>query len=72
MVKADMLYQLDIRLQEITEKIGTPFGGLSVSFLRTGSGKGPNLLKRFIYYLSHTDFLTSVTPFICLFSTFGV
>ena len=30
MVKADMLYQLDLRLQEITEKVGTPFGGLSI------------------------------------------
>ena len=30
MVKADMLYQLDLRLQEITERIGTPFGGLAV------------------------------------------
>ena len=30
MVKSDMLYQLDLRLQEITEKVGTPFGGLSV------------------------------------------
>ena len=30
MVKADMLYQLDLRLQEIKEKIGTPFGGVSL------------------------------------------
>ena len=30
MVKADMLYQLDLRLQEIKEKVGSPFGGLSV------------------------------------------
>ena len=30
MVKADMLYQLDLRLQEITEKVGLPFGGLSI------------------------------------------
>ena len=30
MVKLDLLYQLDLRLQEITEKIGTPFGGLAV------------------------------------------
>ena len=30
MVKSDMLYQLDLRLQEITEKIGVPFGGLSI------------------------------------------
>ena len=28
MVKADMLMQLDLRLQEITEKIGVPFGEL--------------------------------------------
>jgi hypothetical protein len=27
MVKSDMLYQLDLRLQEITEKVGVPFGG---------------------------------------------
>ena len=30
MVKSDMLYQLDLRLQEITEKVGIPFGGLSI------------------------------------------
>ena len=30
MVKADMLYQLDLRLQEIIEKVRTPFGGLSI------------------------------------------
>ena len=30
MVKADMLYQLDLRLQEIKEKIGIPFGGISI------------------------------------------
>ena len=30
MVKSDMLYQLDLRLQEITEKAGVPFGGLAV------------------------------------------
>ena len=30
MVKADMLYQLDLRLQEIKERIGIPFGGVSI------------------------------------------
>ena len=30
MVKVDLLYQLDLRLQEITEKVGLPFGGLAV------------------------------------------
>ena len=30
MVKADMLYQLDLRLQEITQKIGVPFGGVGI------------------------------------------
>ena len=30
MVKADMLYQLDLRLQEIKEKIGVAFGGVSI------------------------------------------
>ena len=30
MVKADMLYQLDLRLQEIMERVGVPFGGVSV------------------------------------------
>ena len=33
MVKSDLLYQLDLRLQEITEKIGIPFGGLAVIVL---------------------------------------
>ena len=30
MVKADMLYQLDLRLQEITERVGVPFGGTAI------------------------------------------
>ena len=30
MVKVDMLYMLDLRLQEITQKIGKPFGGISI------------------------------------------
>ena len=30
MVKADMLYQLDLRLQEIKEKVGITFGGVAV------------------------------------------
>ena len=30
MVKSDMLYMLDLRLQEITEKIGVPFGGIAI------------------------------------------
>ena len=30
MVKVDMLYQLDLRLQEIKERIGVPFGGISI------------------------------------------
>ena len=30
MVKADMIYQLDLRLQEIKERIGVPFGGISI------------------------------------------
>ena len=30
MVKADMIMQLDLRLQEITEKLGVPFGGVGI------------------------------------------
>ena len=30
MVKVDMLYQLDLRLQELKDKIGTPFGGVGI------------------------------------------
>ena len=30
MVKSDMLYQLDLRLQEVKEKVGSPFGGVSL------------------------------------------
>ena len=30
MVKADMLYQLDLRLQEVMERVGVPFGGVSI------------------------------------------
>merc|ERR1712102_198515 len=34
MVKADMLYMLDLRLQELKEKVGTPFGGVGIIVLR--------------------------------------
>ena len=30
MVKADMLYMLDLRLQEITQKMNVPFGGVAI------------------------------------------
>ena len=30
MVKADMLYQLDLKLQELKEQVGRPFGGVSI------------------------------------------
>ena len=30
MVKADMLYQLDLKLQELKEKVGIPFGGVAI------------------------------------------
>ena len=30
MLKADMLYQLDLKLQEIKERVGVPFGGVSI------------------------------------------
>ena len=30
MVKSDMLYMLDLRLQEIMEKVGIPFGGVAI------------------------------------------
>ena len=30
MVKADMLQQLDLKLQEIKERVGVPFGGVSI------------------------------------------
>merc|ERR1711942_450347 len=30
MVKSDMLYQLDLKLQELKEKVGVPFGGVSI------------------------------------------
>ena len=29
MVKSDMIYQLDLRLQEIKERLGVPFGGVA-------------------------------------------
>ena len=32
MVKADMLYQLDLKLQEIKERVGVPFGGVSIFY----------------------------------------
>ena len=30
MVKADMLYQLDLKLQELKERVGVPFGGVAI------------------------------------------
>ena len=30
MVKSDMLYQLDLKLQELKEKVGIPFGGVAI------------------------------------------
>ena len=30
MVKSDILYQFDLRMQEITEKIGVLFGGIAM------------------------------------------
>ena len=33
MVKADMLYQLDLKLQELKERVGIPFGGVSILLL---------------------------------------
>ena len=30
MMKSDMLYQLDLRLQEITGRVGIPFGGIAI------------------------------------------
>ena len=30
MVKSDMLYQLDLRLQEITGRMGVPFGSIAI------------------------------------------
>ena len=30
MVKSDMIYQLDLKLQELKERIGVPFGGVSI------------------------------------------
>ena len=30
MVKSDMLYQLDLKLQELKERVGVPFGGVAV------------------------------------------
>ena len=30
MVKADMLYQLDLKLQEIKDKVDVPFGGAAI------------------------------------------
>ena len=30
MVKSDMIYQLDLKLQELKERVGIPFGGVSI------------------------------------------
>ena len=30
MVKSDLLFQLDMRLKEVTHKIDTPFGGVAI------------------------------------------
>jgi hypothetical protein len=30
MVKSDMLYHLDLKLQELKERVGVPFGGVAI------------------------------------------
>ena len=30
MVKSDMIYQLDLKLQELKERVGVPFGGVAI------------------------------------------
>ena len=30
MVKSDMLYQIDLKLQELKERVGVPFGGVCI------------------------------------------
>ena len=30
MVKSDMLYQLDLKLQVLKERVGVPFGGVAI------------------------------------------
>ena len=33
MVKSDMIYQLDLKLQELKERVGVPFGGVAIMML---------------------------------------
>ena len=61
MVKADMLYQLDLTLQEIKEKVDVPFGGVAIFCFRDLLQLQP-VCGKFIfdipqnsnYYLTHS------------------
>ena len=56
MVKADMLYMLDLRLQEIKEMIGTPFGGIAVIVFGDMMQLKPCLGKYIFEAPSNADF----------------
>ena len=51
MVKSDMLYQLDLKLQELKELEGVPFGGVSMCLdhFHLKSQKTKNSMLRIIY-----------------------
>ena len=61
MVKADMLYQLDLKLQEIKDKVDVPFGGIAIFCfgdllqLQPVAGKFIfDLPQSSAYYLTHS------------------
>ena len=55
MVRPDMFYQIDVRLQEIKQKIGVPFGGVAVFLFGDILQLRPTTSKKFIFQAPSND-----------------
>ena len=55
MVRPDMLYQIDVRLQEIKQKTGVPFGGVAVFLFGDILQLRPTTGKKFIFQSPSND-----------------
>ena len=59
MVKSDLLYQIDLRLQEISEKIGIPFGGIGLMVFGDMMQLKPCMGRYIFQNPLNEDFLTT-------------
>ena len=59
MVKSDLLYQLDLRLQEISEKVGIPFGGIGLIVFGDMMQLKPCMGRYIFQDPQNVDFLTT-------------